>query len=338
MGLKKYILAVVVLLTAVFAYTLSILPGEYTLDILDYHFTLPISIWVILPALVLAVASILHIVFYGLKNYFSLKAVKKDSESIISLINQRLLNQTSTKIFQNKYLKQLGQILGQLDIDISNVDFSSDSKSINKTVEQILAIKNGKYISSKELKLPLDNPLMIQNLINKVNIDIDFALDVLKNNKKYDFSIVKKAFLKVLESKSMTTIKNLVENLELDSDMLIALLKKDSEQNAEFAMRNELILKLMKKVELSNDQLIVIARNYKKTISPEQIIKLYEELTEYKEEYMPAYLFVLAEYEMIDKMRDILENSASHELIIYKALVDLKDAGKNTYSIDTLQK
>jgi hypothetical protein len=338
MGLKKYILGVVVLLTAVFAYTLSILPGEYTLDILDYHFTLPISIWVILPALVLAVASVLHIVFYGLKNYFSLKAVKKDSESIISLINQRLLNQTSTKIFQNKYLKQLGQILGQLDIDVSNVDFSSDSKSINKTVEQILAIKNGKYISSKELKLPFDNPLMIQNLINKVNIDIDFALDVLKNSKKYDFSIIKKAFLKILESKSMTTIKNLVENLELDSDMLIALLKKDSEQNAEFAMRNELILKLMKKVELSNDQLIIIARTYKKTISPEQIIKLYEELTEYKEEYMSAYLFVLAEYEMIDKMRDILENSASHEFIIYKALVDLKDAGKNTYSIDTLQR
>jgi len=94
----------------------------------------------------------------------------------------------------------------------------------------------------------------------------------------------------------------------------------------------------MKKVELSNDQLIIIARTYKKTISPEQIIKLYEELTEYKEEYMSAYLFVLAEYEMIDKMRDILENSASHEFIIYKALVDLKDAGKNTYSIDTLQR
>jgi hypothetical protein len=338
MGLKKYILGVVVLLTAVFAYTLSILPGDYTLDILNYHFTLPISIWVVLPVLVLAVASILHIIFYGLKNYFSLKAVKKDSESIIFLINQRLLNQTSTKIFQNKYLKQLGQILGQLDIDVSNVDFSSDSKSINKTVEQILAIKNGKYISSKELKLPFDNPLMIQNLINKVNIDIDFALDVLKNSKKYDFSIIKKAFLKILESKSMTTIKNLVENLELDSDMLIALLKKDSEQNVEFAMRNELILKLMKKVELSNDQLIIIARTYKKTISPEQIIKLYEELTEYKEEYMSAYLFVLAEYEMIDKMRDILENSASHEFIIYKALVDLKDAGKNTYSIDTLQR
>jgi hypothetical protein len=39
---------------------------------------------------------------------------------------------------------------------------------------------------------------------------------------------------------------------------------------------------------------------------------------------------------MIDKMRDILDNSASDDYIPFKALVDLKDAGKHNYSLDTL--
>jgi hypothetical protein len=39
---------------------------------------------------------------------------------------------------------------------------------------------------------------------------------------------------------------------------------------------------------------------------------------------------------MIDKMRDIIENSAADEYIPFKALVDLKDAGKHIYSLDSI--
>jgi hypothetical protein len=39
---------------------------------------------------------------------------------------------------------------------------------------------------------------------------------------------------------------------------------------------------------------------------------------------------------MIDKIRDIISNSGTNEFIPFRALVDLKDAGKHSYSIDTL--
>ena len=101
-------------------------------------------------------------------------------------------------------------------------------------------------------------------------------------------------------------------------------------------MTNDVILSTIKKVKLTNTDLITIIKDYKKLMTPDQIIKLFEDLAQEKEEYTTSYLYVLSEYEMIDKMRDILVNSGANEYIPFKALVDLKDAGKHTYSLDAL--
>lgn len=336
MGLKKYIIGSLLLAIIIFGYTFSIAAGDYRVQIVDFIIILPIAVWVVLPMLILLILTIIHILFYGLKNYFTIKAVTKDSQAVISLINKRLLNETSTAIFQNKNLKEIASILKQLDINVSNSDFSVEDKEISKTVDQTFVIKSGKYIPSKELKLDTENPLMIENTKNRISLDDNFALEVVKNPDKYTQDIVKFSFFKVLETKSMTSIKKVLTELSFDNAMTKSLLKKDSEQNPEFAMTNDVILTILKKVELSNTELIEIAKDYKKSMSPDQIIKLFEDLIQEKEEYTTAYLYVLAEYEMIDKMRDILVNSATNDYVAFKALVDLKDAGKHVYSVDTL--
>jgi len=177
---------------------------------------------------------------------------------------------------------------------------------------------------------------MGKNLQNRISQDENFALEVLKKPNEYSKEIIKKAFDKVLESKSITTIKKLIDEIEFDEGMAMELLKKDSEQDPQFAMTNEQIINLITKVNLNNFQLIAIANYYKAKMSPDQIIKLYEDLTSKKEDYINAYLYVLAEYEMIDKVRDILDNSGNDEYLPFKALVDLKDSGKHIYSLDTI--
>ncbi len=336
MGLKKYILGSILLILIIAGYTFSIETGDYRVQIMDYVLILPIAAWIVLPMVVLFIMTVLHILFYGLKNYFSIKAISKDSEALSSLVNQKLLKETAKLSFQNQNFKDVSAILNQLDIDITNSDFNSTNKDINKTIDHIFSIKSGKYISSKELKLDNHNPIMEQNLLNKVTQDDDFAFDVIKKSSIYSNDIIKAGFLKTLEVKSFTTIKKLLDEVSLDEEMTVELLKKDGEQLDQFAMTNDVILKLIKKVNLTNQQLIIIAKNYKLLMAPDQIIKLYEDLSVENEEYTTAYLFVLAEYEMVDKMRDILDNSAQYEFIPFKALVDLKDAGKNIYSLDTL--
>lgn len=336
MGLKKYIFGSLILAVVIFAYVFSMESGDYRVQFMDFVLILPIAVWIVLPMLFLFIVTILHILFYGLKNYFSIKAITKDSSALLTLLNKKLLNETSKINFQNKNFKQIGTIIEQLDIDITNSNFSSENKDINKTVDQIFTIHSGKYISSKELKLDNYNPIMIENIKNRISSDENFALDIVKKHEIYPKEIIKIAFSKIVDTKSITTIKKLIDDVHFDEDMVMILLKKDGEQSEQFAMTNEQILNLIKKVKLSTNQLITIAKNYKVLMSPDQILKLYEDLSVHNEEYTLAYLFVLAEYEMIDKMRDILDNSAPHEFIPFKALVDLKDCGKHTYSLDTL--
>jgi len=336
MGLKKYILGAIVLAIVIFAYTFSIESGDYRVQIMDYVLILPIAAWIVLPMLVLFVLSVLHILFYGLKNYFSIKAVAKDSDTFIALVNKKLLNESSKLNFQNKSFKELGAIIDQLDIDVTNSNFSSSDREINKTIDQIFTIRSGKYVSSKELKLDNDNPLMIKNLKNRIDQDDNFALDTLKKGNTYSAEVAKYAFEKVLEMKPISAVKNLVNEIDFNEEMVVALFKKDGQEPDQFAMTNEEIINIMKKVTLTNNQLITIAKNYKVIMTPDQILKLYEDLCVLNEDYTLAYLFILAEYEMIDKMRDILDNSAPNEFIPFKALVDLKDSGKNTYSVDSL--
>ena len=141
MGLKKYIIGSLLLAIIVCGYTFSIAAGDFKVQIAEFTIMLPIAVWVVLPMLVLVILTIIHILFYGLKNYFSIKAVTKDSQAVISLINKRLLNETSTTTFQNKNLKEIGSILKQLEISVSNSNFSVDDKALSKTVDQTFVIK-----------------------------------------------------------------------------------------------------------------------------------------------------------------------------------------------------
>jgi len=336
MGLKKYIVGSLLLAIIIFGYTFSIAAGDYTVHLLDYTLLLPVAVWVVVPMALLLVLTILHISFYGLKNYFMLKAISKDSTSLMNLIKKRLLNEPSEIKFQNKNFIEIADVVGQLTVDVTDSNFSSENKEIAKAVNQKFMVNSGNYIPSKELKLDDENPIMIQNTKNRISIDDNFALEVLKSPTKYSEEIIKFAFLRSLEKKSMTSIKKVVPELELDNEMIQALLKKDSEQKAEFAMPSEMILEVINKGTLSNTDLIEAAKGYKKSMSPDQILKLFEDIASKKEELTTAYLYILAEYEMVDKMRDILVNSGTNEYIPFKALLDLKDAGKHTYSIDTL--
>lgn len=336
MGLKLYISGVIALVVAMFGYVYNMKQGEFTLHIMDKDYVYPIAVWVVAPVIVLFILTVLHLLFYGFKNYLASKAVSKDTDAIITLISNKLLGKNSNIHLKNEKLSELAEIIEQLSISVKDNHFSTTNKSVNKIVNQITMINDGLYIPSKELKLLNSNPLMIKNLINRVSSEEEFALDVLKNHSGYDKSIVKEAFKKVIADKSMTTIKKYLENVEIDKDTLILLLTKDSEVSDEFSLTGETIVNLIKKVELSVDELTDIAKLYKKSSSPEKLIKLYEDISELNDSYVSAYLYVLAEYEMTDKIRDILSMSDSNQYTSYKALIDLKDSGKNTYSLDAI--
>lgn len=334
MGIKKYIIASLLLLVAITGYVFSLESGDYRVQIVDQVYIFPVAFWVIAPAIILFIVTLVHMFYYGLKSFLLNRGIQKDNENLLTLVKARLKNETSNLNFKTKEFKEVADIFSQINFTISDANFSTTNKKINELAENILNINAGKYISSKKLKLSNDNILMQQNMKNRIDIDDNFALEVVKQASQYDADIIKHAFLNVVENKSMTSIKKIIEDINLDIDMLKALIVKDTQEKKEFTLDNNTLLKLIKKVDMTNKDLIKIAKNYKNSISPEQLMKLFEDLITENEKYTESYLYVLSEYEMLDDIREILINSQKDEFLVYKAYLDLRDAGKH-YSLDT---
>ncbi len=87
--------------------------------------------------------------------------------------------------------------------------------------------------------------------------------------------------------------------------------------------------------DYKNDDFIMLAKNYETILKPDQIIELFEKLSVELEDATPAYLHVLFEYEMIDKAREVLANTKNGEFSPFKALLDLKEAGKH-YNLEAI--
>jgi len=255
-------------------------------------------------------------------------------DALFSLIESKLLEKENKSNFRTKRFKELSNVLNQLEIKPSREIFSSSNEELNKIVSSIQSIKDGKYVSEKSIKIQENSTLGKQNLLNKINEQVDFALDVVKKSENYDFDTVKQAFLKVLSEKSMTTIKKVYKNVNFDKELVSKLFEKDRE-NSEFGFENSEIIDIVKNVKLTKDDYLEMAKNYKSTLNPDKIIDLFEKLSNQNEEATTAYLFVLSEFEMIDKLREVLANTNENEYVSFKALVDLKDCGKH-YNLESL--
>ena len=334
MGLKKYVAFSLLLIIAVYIFVFSMQTANYTVNILDYAIDLPIAVWIILPTAVLFLVTILHILFYGFKNYLQTSAIKKDEENIIEFLKDILLENNSNKKFKQKSLKELAEILEQMKLSPKTDNFESSNSDIKNIVNNIIKIESGEYVSDKSFKFNKNGEIAQKNLLNRVKVDVDYSIDVLKKSKDFSNEVVKAAFTNVVENKSMTTIKKLLDGLKLDKEMVLELMKKDSE-NSDFALEHESIIKYTKEVEFNKEDYLTFAKLYKKSVKPDELIRMFETISNENELAVDAYLVILFEYEMIDKAREILTNYTDEEYQPYRAVLDLKDSGKY-YTLEKL--
>jgi hypothetical protein len=331
MGFKKYIIASFVFLMIVAAYVYNIDDSEFTVKIVELGInkTLPIYIWIIMPALFLFFATIIHMIFYGTKGYLQRTTLKRDISKLSILLNDRLLDKTSSISIKTPSLKNIADVLNSVEMKITKD--SESSPLIASSLKTIHDIESGKYIPAKELKLPSNNIWAIKNTKNRLLNDSNFAVEVIKDADNYTTDLVEMAFDIALENKPVESIKRLTQDVTLTKNMIQKLLIKDSEQ---LSLTNNEILGYIGTHSFTNKELIAIAKNYKKTMAPEQLLHLFEDLCSKNEEFTSSYLYILFEYQMITKVRETLINSQKDEYVLFKALLDLKDSGKYNYSID----
>ena len=334
MGFKKYFIFSVILIVATFGFAYGLELGEYELSLFGYSLLLPVSVWLILPISLLAVASMAHILWYGVINYFRKRAIEKDYETIIKMIKSDLLEKNEEYKFKTTEFKNLSSIISQLKIDTKENRFLSVDDELNRVVANVQDVKIGKHVTEKTFKVNENSKLADLNILNKVNEQIDFAVDVLKKPENYSSNIIEQAFENVLKDKSITTMKKLYKNVKLDKNMAKKLFEKDAANN-DFGFTQEEILKIVKDLEYTKNDYLVLAKNYETISKPDQVIALFEKLSTETEDAVSAYLHVLFEFEMIDKVREVLANTKDSEYPSFKALLALKEAGKH-YNLEAI--
>ena len=327
MGFKKYVIFSIILIIVVFGYVHSLELGDYNITILTYSLSLPVAVWIALPLALLALATYVHLLFYGTCSFFNSRGINKDHETMINFIKSNLLEKPATSKFKTKDFKNLYSILSQLKFNVTDDRFTSSDEELNKIVGNIQDIRDGKFVNDKSFKINETTPLANLNMLNKVNEQIDFAVDVLKKPENFSSNVVRQSFENVLKEKSMTTVKKLYKNIKLDKELATKLFEKDVANN-EFGFTPDEIIKIVKDLDYKKDDYLALAKNYETILQPDQIISLFEKLSAELEEATAAYLHVLCEYEMIDKVREIISATPDNEYTAFKALLDLKEAGK----------
>jgi hypothetical protein len=338
-GLKKYIIASLVFLSIVAVFSFRLLGFDtYHLDLLFTEFDLPVFATVLVPVSALLVFTVAHMLYYMFKNYLAHRLIEKDFENILELIKLKLLKSNTSELeFQTQIASQIKDTISQLSINVDDINFDTQSKMINDTVEQVIKIKSGTYVSSKTLELDADSSLMNKNLCNKAEIDNVFAREVIVNNSEYSNEVIQKAFVEFIKKSTILEITEILEGVTLNTFMAKELFKIDSMQDVGESLDKDIIVKTIGNLDFTVPELLNIIKQYKHTMSPEQLLKIVEEISDENEKYSECFIYLLLEYGLIEQAKDVLLNSQKDEFLVFKALIDLKEMGKH-YSLNDLYK
>lgn len=332
MGIKRYFLVSLIYMLATGLYVYSFNGESYTLEFFGLAMTLPVAFWIVLPVFVLCVASMGHLVFYNFKDFLYKRAWKKDSEVFHEEAKNRILGEQGTASYKTEGFKFAGKMLQAMKFDPS-LPSSFIEEDVAAASAVAISIANGNYEDLKKYKLSKENPLVVQNSINRLKVEPKYAFEVLKNCKELESDLCKKAYEALLGFASFNEIKRY--SFPIDKYAFSRMMERYLNSDDSFEMDIKSIEEILEQLNADRIDYVELARKIKVKFSPDSLIALFEKLYNSKGTVAAdAYLYVLYDLQMIDKIREILLNSDPEEFVKFKTLLFLRDNGKSI-NIDT---
>ncbi len=331
MGFKKYLLFGLVLVIATGLYVYSLTDATYSLTVAGITIpSLPIAVWVVLPMAILYIFTIIHLMFYGTLGFFRLKKIKNDAIKFLENEKRALLGK---KISNNEYKSEIfklpGKVLPLLNIDPKRYSgYRIHDDGIEDILEAKQKVYEGNVLDLSKFGLQPDNALMIKNYENMLRVDKSYAATILKKCK--DEELLKKASVAMAEYSPISELQKY--NVKMTKEILYKLIDRIGEKD--FELSNDKILDYSEELNFDSHDLIELVKKLKDKLSPDERVKFAIQLiAKFPENGADAYLYTMFDLQMIDKVRDFLDNSGKKEYTKYKHLLFLKDNGKN-FDID----
>lgn len=330
MYLKRYTLGTLLLL---------LFTGWYVSQFLGYNQSeaislfgiqlpaLPIAALVLMPVVVLYIASVIHMLTYSVKNFFKLRNYQKDYDNLIDVIIDELLFKEKKHTFKTPRYELLGQVLENTSMMVKGDLSETSNERINAVLKILNELKSGKAVDLRKFNLNENNPLVLQNHQNRMrNLELT-SEEILNKREKYPREILVKAFVNFSATAPMNAIEKYKEYLSKDALFIILARVNSKEKTLE--VTNQYLMSLISKLDLNKSDYLSISKELSIHMIPEQRIQLFQELADKDEEAQDAYFFTLLDLEMIDKAKECLESVPRDDALKFRAYLALKESGYN---------
>ncbi len=327
MGLKKYIGFSLFFIVLLGVYVYSFEGGKYTLHVVDVPITLPIAIWIVLPVILLFLATIAHLLFYGTKNALTLRRVRKDGETFTQAAKEALLGKEIKSEYKSEIFKLPGAILPLLNSDPIKAKryriYNDDVQDILESKEQL---QNGEVVDLSKYALKPNNPNVLQNAINQMEADRTYAATILKRCD--DKEVCKQAYRKFATYASMDELEKYKG--EPSREVFDIMIDRIGANEDALDMSDDTIIEMVKELDFGSQDFIVLLKKLRQKMLPDRLVRLAEKMSHvFPDEAGEGYLYVLFELQMIDDAREFLANASEEMYQKYRYLLFLKDQGRN---------
>jgi hypothetical protein len=302
----------------------------YSASVLGENYSFPIFIWATVPMIILFLATLGHMMFYGILNFFKEKSLKSDYDKFVTMISNSLMENPIKLKFKNQEIQKLASLFENSTIITKNNDFETGIEKIDKVLKNQKNLASGDTIKLKDFSLDENNKYLLQNYANKVENDIKFAKEVVTNSYNFHQNIVTKACKKLFSTNNPKSIMLVLNSSALTKEILFEALEMDKNI---FSIENDDLINIVAKLKLTVREYILFAQFLKDTQKPDELINIFEKLSNKDENAMESYIYVLLIFEMVDKVKDILSSSENDDLLIFKAYLNLKESNSE-YNLD----
>ena len=327
MGVKKYIgfgLFFIILL-GVFVYSFE--GGKYTLTLVGVPISLPIAIWIVLPVVLLFLATVLHLIFYGTKNMIALRRVKKDGEKFTAAAKQALLGKEIATDYKSDIFKLPGAILPLLNSDPYKAKkyriYNDDVQDILETKERL---ENGEVVDLSKYNLKDANPNVVKNALNRLAEDETYASTILK--KCDDKELCQQAYVKFAQYASLSDLQRY--EIEPSRKVFDIMINRIGAKENPLELSDKEIITLVRELNFDSAEIVALLKTLRSKMTPDRLVHLAEKLShEFPEKAGEGYLYVVFELQMIDDAREFLVNAPEESYQKFRYLLFLKEQGRN---------
>lgn len=324
MKTRRFIVYSIIYIVLLGVLVYSIDSSEHTFGLLGYSFTMPLALWIAAPVAVFALLCIAHIAYHGFEIYMFKRSIKRDEILYKELAREVFLALDTNKDFKTELYKTPSQVTKILSPWGRYKDEVVSDDELESVVKVVKNVQSGEVVDLKKFRLPNTNLLFIKNELNKIEKNTNYFLEVLKDYKEINDEISRKANEKLLALGSFADIKKF--NFAKSSEETMMLLERFV--NDDIIISNDEIYELLDNFKISKAQYNTSAKILRSKITPDALINIFEKLKSSHTDAEEAYLYLLFEFQMLDKVRDIIDNSDSSEYQNIKILMYLRENGK----------